>query len=147
MTDETVPAANSVGQPALDAALAAALRPPRTPSDLQAGVLAAIAREGPIDSRAARQELEQQYRAAIASLNQFYVRRCRDALLLGSGLLAAVGFGVEPLSQGLAPLLAGAAPMAAGATMLIVGATCGAALMRELFVEHLYIRQTRARGP
>ena len=142
MSDATVPPADSVSKPALDAALAAALPPPRTPPDLRAGVLAAIARERPVDHQAAREELEQQYRAAIASLNQFYVRRCRDGLLLGSGLLAAVGFGIEPLSQGLAPLLAGAAPMAAGATMLILGATCGAALMRDLFQQHLYICQT-----
>ncbi len=140
MSDATVPPPDPVRQSALDAALAAALPPPRTPTDLRAGVLAAISREGAIDPQAARQELEQQYRAAIAALNRFYVRRCRDALLLGAGLLAAVGFGIEPLSQGLSPLLAGAAPMVAGATMLIVGAVCGTALMREVFRRSALIR-------
>jgi hypothetical protein len=118
---------------ALDSALAGALHPPTTPPELRAGVLAAIARERPIDIQASRRELEQQYRAAIAQLNRYYARRCRDALLLGAGLLAVVDTSIAPLSQRLVPYFADAAPMVAGCLVLAAGALCGAALIRELF--------------
>jgi hypothetical protein len=118
---------------ALNAALARTLRPPATPPELRAGVLAAIARERPLDTQAARRELEQQYRAAIAQLNRYYLRRCRDALLLGAGLLAVLDTSIAPLSQRLVPYFADAAPMVAGCLVLAAGALCGRTLLRELF--------------
>ena len=132
-TDEKPPAAESARAAALNAALAHALRPPAAPPGLRAGVLAAIAREHPVDYQAARRELEQQHRAAIAQLNRSYLRHCRDALLLGASLLAVVDLSIEPLSQRLAPFCAAAAPTVAGCAVLAVGASCGAILLRELF--------------
>ena len=144
MSDEAEPAsfdanananAGAVRQAALNAALAGALRPPATPSDLRAGVLAAIARAPAIDWQALRQDLEREHRAAIAQLNQRYLRRGRDALLVGAGLLAILGFSIKPLSLWLTPFLTDAAPMVAGVMALSVGVLCGAALLRDLFKE------------
>jgi hypothetical protein len=127
--------ADAVRQAALNAALAGALRPPATPTDLRAGVLAAIARGSTIDWQARRRDLEREHRAAIAQLNQRYLRRGRDALLVGAGVLAALGFSIKPLSLWLTPVLADAAPMVAGVMALSVGVLCGAALLRDLFKE------------
>jgi len=142
MNDEAEPAsfdagarARAVRQAALNAALAGALRPPATPSDLRAGVLAAIARAPAIDWQVRRRELEREHRAAIARLNRRYLRRGRDALLVGAGLLAALSFSIKPLSMWLTPFLADAAPMVAGVMTLSVGVLCGAALLRDLFKE------------
>jgi hypothetical protein len=132
MTDHRAPDADPVQPTAWEVALAQTLRAPPTPADLRAGVLAAIAREQPIDLAAARRELERDYRAAVAGLKRFYVRRCRDAVLSGSGLLAVVGFSIAPLSHRLSPMFAAAAPMVAGFAMLGVGTLCGALLWREL---------------
>ena len=134
MTDETAPhGADSARQAALNAALAGAFPPPATPPDLRAGVLAAIARERSFDRQACRRDLEREHRAAIARLNQRYLRRCRDAVLVGSCLLAALGFSIQPLSHWLAPFFADAAPMVAGLIALSVGVLCGAAVLQDLF--------------
>jgi hypothetical protein len=117
---------------ALDSALSEALRPPPTPGELRAGVLAAIAREAPVDIEARRRELTQEYAAAVAQLNRQYLRRCRDALLLGASLLTAADLSIEPLSRGLAPFFADSAPLIAGCVVLALGALCGGALLREL---------------
>jgi hypothetical protein len=134
MTDEiTPPSTDSARQAALNVALAGAFPPPATPSDLRAGVLAAIAREPSIDWQARRRDLEREHRAAIAGLNQRYLRRCRDAVLVGACLLAALGLSVKPLSHGLAPFFSNSAPMVAGFITLSVGVLCGAAVLQDLF--------------
>jgi hypothetical protein len=134
MANDTIPArSDSVREAALNAALAQTLRAPATPSDLRAGVLAAIARERPTDWQTCRRELELEHRVAIAALNRRYLRRCRDALLLVSGLLTALGFCIKPLSQWLTPFFADAAPMVAGLMTLAMGGALGAAILRDLF--------------
>jgi hypothetical protein len=134
MIDKTATSsAESVRQAGLNAALAGAFPPPATPSDLRAGVLAAIAREPAVDWQAQRRNLQQEHRAAIAKLNQRYLRSCRDAVLVGACLLAALGLSIKPLSHGLAPFFANAAPMVAGFMALCVGVLCGAAILQDLF--------------
>ena len=122
---------NPVRQADRELALARALQPPPTPADLRACVIAAIARERPVDLMAERRELEAQHRAALNGLNRHYLRRGRDALLLGSGLLALLGFSIGPLSHRLAPLCNDAAPTVAGFAMLLVGTVGGAILWQE----------------
>ncbi len=113
--------------------LAGAFPPPVTPPDLRAGVLAAIARERPVDWQACRRALQGEHRAAIARLNQRYLRRSRDALLIGASLFAVLGLGIRPLSLALSAYFSNAAPMVAGLIALSVGVLCGAALLRDLF--------------
>ncbi len=134
MIDETaLSSAETLRHAALNAALAGAISAPSTPLDLRAGVRAAIAREPAVDWHAQRRHLQQEHSAAIAQLNQRYLRRCRDALLVGACLLAALGFSIKPLSQGLTPFFANAAPMVAGFLALSVGVLCGAAILQDLF--------------
>jgi hypothetical protein len=134
MTDETAPhGADPARQAALNAALAGAFPPPATPPDLRAGVLAAIARARSFDLEACRRDLDREHRTAIARLNQRYLRRCRDAVLIGACLLAALGFSIQPLLHWLTPFFATAAPMVAGLITLSVGVLCGAAVLQDLF--------------
>lgn len=134
MTDETAHLeAEPARHAALNTALAAVLTPPATPPDLRAGVLAAIAREPSQDWQAQRQALQRGRRTAIAALNRLYLRRCRDAILVGTSLLAVLGFSIKPLSVWLTPFLANAAPLAAGLIALGVGVLCGAVLLQDLF--------------
>jgi hypothetical protein len=134
MTDELdVVEADPVRLSGLNNALAASLTPPATPADLRAGVLAAIAREPSQDWEAGRRELQRMRRAAITELNWRYLRRCRDAILLGAGILAVLGFGIKPLSVWLTPFLANAAPMVAGCIALCIGVLCGTVIFQDLF--------------
>lgn len=120
-------------EPSLDKVLTLALPKPTPPLELRASVLAAIARDQAPDWHRRRQALEDDYRAAITSLNARYVRRCRDALLAGSGLIATLGLFVRPVSAWLTPLFDSAAPMVAGALALGSGLLLGAFLMQNLF--------------
>jgi hypothetical protein len=118
---------------ALDAALARAFPTPATPADLRAGVRAAIARERTLEWQARRDALEREHRAAMARLNQRYLRGCRDALLLGACLFAVLGLSIKPLAVWLTPIMAAAAPLVAGLIALSVGVLCGAAILQDLF--------------
>ena len=116
----------------LDRVLTAVLPRPWLPADLRAGVLAAIAREPVPNWQLRRQELEEEHHGAIAALNARYLRRCRDGLLAGSGLVATLGLLVRPVSVWLTPLFDHAAPTVAGALALGGGLLAGAFLMRSL---------------
>jgi hypothetical protein len=118
---------------ALSQALAIALRPPAAPAELRAQVLAAVAREQVPDWQRARRDLESEYRRSIAALNARYLRRCRDALLAGLGVVLLIGLGVQPLARALRGLFEACAPLVAGLLALGVGLVYGAVLLRELF--------------
>jgi hypothetical protein len=117
----------------LDKVLTRSLPKPLPPADLRAAVMAAIAREAAPDWQRRREALENEYRAAIAKLNVRYLRRSRDGLLAGSGLIATLGLFVRPVAALLTPLFDSAAPMVAGALALAAGLLLGAYLMRTLF--------------
>jgi hypothetical protein len=116
----------------LDRALAAVFQAPVVPSNLRAQVLAAVARDRAVDLEARRRQLENDYRISTAKLNARYVHYCRDALIGISGIAAAIGLTVKPLSHWLTPSFASAAPMAAGLLALGMGLAVAAIMLQDL---------------
>jgi hypothetical protein len=118
---------------ALSQVLAKALRPPAEPAELRARVLAAVARERIPDWQRARRDVEIEYRGSIAALNARYLRRCRDALLAGLGVVLLIGLGIQPLVRALHGLFEASAPLVVGLLALGLGVVYGAVLLREIF--------------
>ena len=134
MVDEpSLPKANPAAEAELDHALSIAFRAPLVPSELRAGVLAAVARDRPSDSQHCREELEKSHRASIANLNARYLRRGRAALLAAAVIVITIGSAVRPLALWLTPLFRHSAPIVAGVLALGTGFLFGAIILQDLF--------------
>ena len=134
MVDEpSLPKADPAVDAKLDSALSIAFRTPPVPSELRAGVLAAVAREPPADSQHCREELEKSYRASIANLNARYLRRGRAALIAAAVIVITIGSAVRPLSLWLTPFFRNSAPIVAGVLALGTGFLLGAIILQDLF--------------
>ena len=134
MVDEpSLPKADPAVEAKLDSVLAIAFRTPLVPSELRAGVLAAVARDRPSDWQRCREELERNHRMAIANLNARYLRRCRTALVAAAVIVISIGSAVPALSLWLTPFFRNSAPIVAGVLALGTGFVFGAIILQDLF--------------
>lgn len=111
-----------ISQTEMDRVLAEALTPPGLPADLQARVMAAVARDCGRDIEGMRRQLVLEHGRAVASLRRRSVRRCVEALILAVCVFLPVRLGIHPLSLWLAGLVGHASPVVAALLSLALAA-------------------------